>query len=494
MIPYNPSSFNSNKTILEQILELKNWLKDHPQYEVYYCNDNASLYPFVNTFSLANVPDNTNMDIGDLVVCNNAAYCTVISIDRDNGLFTAGYGVSFKGDTGAAGQQGYSLRVSSENYVDDVTAYHRNSLEPSHGTRENDTILFANGYVGIVTSLGAGATYYVTNRTVSFVGPQGPQGPTGPTGATGPQGPTGPAGADGNDGVSITNVTIDGNSHLIVTLSDGNTIDAGSVASSLEGADIQSTGATAGQVLTADGSNGASWQTPQSSGIEVVTITSNTGTFSNDDFNKIANKDAVIKWDNGTFVTLLYKIRSSDSYIYYSTYQYNNQQNLSIGYYCTIEISTKAYTCDLKINIIKKDNINSETATNGQVLTANGNGGASWKNAGGGSTLNVYNFSKQLNTDANRKQLYNIIDNAKSIKYIEDDDGKTYNIHAGLNQFRIIGFDAFASGVTKYVYILNKTGTSTSGTAYNADGTSSSISISGRIFECKYYNDSEITS
>ena len=121
MIPYNPSSFNSNKTILEQILELKNWLINHPQYEVYYCNDNASLYPFMNTFSLANVPDNTNMDVGDLVVCNNAVYCTVISIDRDNGVFTAGYGVSFKGDTGAAGQQGYSLRVSSENYVDDVT-------------------------------------------------------------------------------------------------------------------------------------------------------------------------------------------------------------------------------------------------------------------------------------------------------------------------------------------------------------------------------------
>ena len=33
MIPYNPSSFDTNKTLLENILELKKWLQAHPCYD-----------------------------------------------------------------------------------------------------------------------------------------------------------------------------------------------------------------------------------------------------------------------------------------------------------------------------------------------------------------------------------------------------------------------------------------------------------------------------
>ena len=65
--------------------------------------------------------------------------------------------------------------------------------------------------------------------------------PKGPTGATGPQGETGPAGADGKDGqdgadgangadgVSVTNVSVDASNHLIVTLSNETSIDAGEI-------------------------------------------------------------------------------------------------------------------------------------------------------------------------------------------------------------------------------------------------------------------------
>lgn len=78
-------------------------------------------------------------------------------------------------------------------------------------------------------------------------GPQGPQGPQGiqgvqgeqgPTGAQGPQGEQGPTGAtgatgatgeQGPQGVSITNVAVTNTNHLIVTLSSGNTIDAGEI-------------------------------------------------------------------------------------------------------------------------------------------------------------------------------------------------------------------------------------------------------------------------
>lgn len=58
------------------------------------------------------------------------------------------------------------------------------------------------------------------------VGQQGPAGVQGPKGETGAQGPAGPA---GKDGVSITNVAITAGK-LIITKSDGTTVDAGAVA------------------------------------------------------------------------------------------------------------------------------------------------------------------------------------------------------------------------------------------------------------------------
>ncbi|GGN32230.1 discoidin domain-containing protein [Deinococcus daejeonensis] len=75
-------------------------------------------------------------------------------------------------------------------------------------------------------------------------------------------GPAGADGADGTDGVSVTGAEINGSGHLILTLSDASTIDAGEVGSS-GGAGLPS-GGTTGQVLTklsgADGDVG--WQTP----------------------------------------------------------------------------------------------------------------------------------------------------------------------------------------------------------------------------------------
>lgn len=45
----------------------------------------------------------------------------------------------------------------------------------------------------------------------------------------GPQGPAGQDGTDGTDGVSVTNVAVTQTNHLIVTLSNGTTIDAGEI-------------------------------------------------------------------------------------------------------------------------------------------------------------------------------------------------------------------------------------------------------------------------
>lgn len=66
-------------------------------------------------------------------------------------------------------------------------------------------------------------TTVITLILSGCTGPVGPQGSTGPAGAQGPAGQPGPA------GVSITGASVDDAGHLILTLSDGQTIDAGSV-------------------------------------------------------------------------------------------------------------------------------------------------------------------------------------------------------------------------------------------------------------------------
>lgn len=48
----------------------------------------------------------------------------------------------------------------------------------------------------------------------------------------GPQGEQGPQGPQGNAGVSVTNVSVNASNHLIVTLSNGQTIDAGEISTS----------------------------------------------------------------------------------------------------------------------------------------------------------------------------------------------------------------------------------------------------------------------
>lgn len=61
-------------------------------------------------------------------------------------------------------------------------------------------------------------------------GPIGPQGPSGDAGATGPKGEDGKDGKDGergSDGVSVVDLKIDLDGHLVCSLSDGSEVDAG---------------------------------------------------------------------------------------------------------------------------------------------------------------------------------------------------------------------------------------------------------------------------
>jgi hypothetical protein len=60
-------------------------------------------------------------------------------------------------------------------------------------------------------------------------GEQGDRGPEGPKGETGPQGEAGKDGENGIDGISVVDARIDFDNHLVLSLSDGTEIDAGSV-------------------------------------------------------------------------------------------------------------------------------------------------------------------------------------------------------------------------------------------------------------------------
>ena len=364
MIPYNPSSFDTNKTILQQILELKKWLQDHPSYEVFYSSENGDTTQPVTNYDLTAIADPTNLEVGDVVIFANVTVAVVTSVDTDNNEFGCDTAVSFKGA-------------------------------------------------------------------------QGPQG------IQGPQGNPGVNGTNGTNGVSITNVQINSNNKLICTLSDGNTIDAGyiwylintstSSSGTLTGPNLTSvnqpyvywhTGKNLGtpkyhaRLQLVDGfsettkvfstvinDNGALYQiqievdsstgvwsrteTPLSaSSVNRVDVTTASGTLSADDLAKAKGTDycILVYTDNGVELTMSRIIQDS-SYVYF----YTNFIENSCAQYLIAEIdaSTGAYTIAGDNLPIKADNINSDTATSGQVLTADGNGGASWQTAGG-ITLTYY--------------------------------------------------------------------------------------------------------
>lgn len=51
--------------------------------------------------------------------------------------------------------------------------------------------------------------------------------------------------------------------------------------------------------------------------------------------------------------------------------------------------------------VVKSENMNSESATSGQVLTADGQGGSSWQNASGLPSVTSSDEGKFLTVDAN---------------------------------------------------------------------------------------------
>ena len=193
-----------------------------------------------------------------------------------------------------------------------------------------------------------------TIDTPTFSLPAGPQGIQGPQGEQGIQGEQGPAGADGANGVSVTGASIDAYNHLILTLSNGNTIDAGTVSTTY-----------------------------------IVEVNGDTGTLSDANYNKCLNPSAIIK-KNNTLTSSVYAVkqRETDTYIYFASFH----EEANPQYYEMILVKKSDHTFSAETWNFKVAGsyVWSGSATSGKVLTADGSGGADWQTASGGTTLTQY--------------------------------------------------------------------------------------------------------
>ena len=210
-------------------------------------------------------------------------------------------------------------------------------------------------------------------------GPQGIQGPQGEQGIQGEQGEQGPAGADGIDGISVTGAEINVNNHLILTLSNSNTIDAGLVSSF--------------KVINIGTFN---YVTPTFAGASLGTYTP-----TQSELNEIFNDNyyCLLKFtlqisENVSEAHYLYKTVNDPTT---STIKYNSiirALNLQTNeYFISIDNALSAKTLGIKIPAVMARNVYAQGATAGQVLTADGSNGASWETASGGTTLTRYSVT-----------------------------------------------------------------------------------------------------
>ena len=382
-IPYNPSSFATNKTILEAIEELKNYLKDNPCYKVYYVNTAYVVGTYTYNLSDVDDPDGTMTPI-DVVIFNNSYYASVTNVDTNT--FDIDPAISFKGATGATGAtgpQGVSITGATINASDHliITLSSGSTIDaglmPSASfdiVSIDDTAASGTFSASDVTQLKQDCTllrsqyygyrYYLQNyqygilHYVSFY-------------------------RLGTGTCICYEIAINDTTGAWTKT---NTI----LRSNPRGTEIDSQTATSGQVLTADGNGGASWTTISSGYDHTVSISSTSGTFSDDDFAKLGYGDSTIVYTDAYSVSTVYKLKlETASILEFEAIDAASRTNLKL---IDVNKTTKAYSMTA-ISMITSSTISSGTATSGKVLTANGSGGCSWETAGGGgSSLYEHNI------------------------------------------------------------------------------------------------------
>ena len=100
MIGYTPSHLTENEVILEKLNEIIAYLVKNPSYQVFAYNGN-----YVDgtlTYTISNIIDSTNLNIGDVVVFENSYYGVVSGITET--VFSVSKGVSVTGPQGVSVQ------------------------------------------------------------------------------------------------------------------------------------------------------------------------------------------------------------------------------------------------------------------------------------------------------------------------------------------------------------------------------------------------------
>lgn len=186
-----------------------------------------------------------------------------------------------------------------------------------------------------------------------------PRGLQGEKGDKGDKGNKGDKGDKGDNGVSVVSAHFNNQFHLILTLSNNTNIDAGKVKN----------------CYIAD--------------VGVLTIGGETTSFSLSatDRANIADEDinVIIKFQSGTGGIIYYMTKKyiTDTGTHYFNLQTVATNGSVIAYSANIDTTVASQTLISRTIKTTASAVDSGTATNGQVLTADGNGGAGWQNAGG---------------------------------------------------------------------------------------------------------------
>ena len=100
MIGYTPTHLTENEVILEKLNEISEYLIKNPSYQVFAYNGN-----YVDgtlTYTISNIIDSSNLDIGDVVIFENSYYGIVSEITETD--FTLLKGVAVTGPQGVSVQ------------------------------------------------------------------------------------------------------------------------------------------------------------------------------------------------------------------------------------------------------------------------------------------------------------------------------------------------------------------------------------------------------
>lgn len=366
-LPYNPSSFATNKTILQAIEELKEYLKNNPCYKVYYVNTPYIVGTYTYNLSDVDDPDDTMTEY-DVVFFTNSYYAKVIVVDTNT--FDIDPAVSFQGPAGSTGPQGVSITgatIDASNHLI-ISLSDGNTIDAGLISAPIN-ITYISGTYGTFTAdeynniIKADALISNANQSIIYRKVSNDIG----------------GGTKLFDSIYFLGYSP---YHYRIQVSSDRSWNMFSGRFTITADNVYQNTAS-GKVLTTNGNNGASWEDiPSATYGNTVSITATSGTFSDSDFAKLGYGDSTIVYTDTYSVSTVYKLKlETASILEFEAIDAASRTNLKL---IDVNKSTKAYSMTA-ISMITSSTISSGTATSGKVLTANGSGGCSWETAGGGS-------------------------------------------------------------------------------------------------------------